>query len=747
VLGLSEAQVLARGRQPAGATAQRLFLALLERRLGGEPVAYLLGEREFYGRSFAVDRRVLVPRPETEHLVEAALAARLPRSPRILDLGTGSGCLAVTLALELPAARLVATDLSPGALAVAAANVRRWGVEGRVGLAAADLFAGLDLAAFDLVVSNPPYIDRREAPTLSPEVVDFEPAAGALRGGARRGGARRDLRRRRRALPRRPGPRRDRARPVAGARAAPAGIAVAVGRRMERLLPDPARDEAGAGAMIAQLPPLDAEPRNRPAPRNRPELRDDTEPRVEKLKIEGPVALRGTVTASGAKNAALPALAATLLTDERVELGRVPDVRDIRTLCRLLDHLGSGCDALGGGRVDVERVGEFTSPHDAPYEVVKTMRAGILVLGPVLARRGTATVSLPGGCAIGNRPIEEHLKGMEKLGANVRLEGGYVTAEAKRLRGAKYRFGVPTVTGTENVMMAATLARGLTVLENCAQEAEIADLAELLNKMGARIAGAGTSTIEIEGVEELHGARHDIIPDRIEAGSYLIGAVMTGGDVTVRGARVADLGMLKEKLEEAGATVEETADGMRAAAGDDLGPSLIETAPHPGFPTDLQAQFMALATQADVFRRCASTSSRTASSTSPSSNRMGADIRVRNRTAKVRGKTKLTGGPRDGHRPARFGQPRARRPGRAQGTTIRSTGSTTSTAATRRWNPSCRRSVRASSGSAPRTSTENGSAGPGGGSPDAESGDAPTLHHGVRAVPRRGPNPLRPTSR
>lgn len=175
VLGLSEAQVLARGRQPAGETAKRLFLGLLERRLGGEPVAYLLGEREFYGRSFAVDRRVLVPRPETEHLVEAALAARLPPSPRILDLGTGSGCLAVTLALELPAARVVATDLSPGALAVAAANVRRWQVEERVALAAADLFSALDLAAFDLVVSNPPYVDRRDASSLSPEVVEFEP--------------------------------------------------------------------------------------------------------------------------------------------------------------------------------------------------------------------------------------------------------------------------------------------------------------------------------------------------------------------------------------------------------------------------------------------------------------------------------------------------------------------------------------------------------------------------------------------
>jgi UDP-N-acetylglucosamine 1-carboxyvinyltransferase len=261
----------------------------------------------------------------------------------------------------------------------------------------------------------------------------------------------------------------------------------------------------------------------------------------------------------------------------------------------------------------------------------------------VLARRGTATVSLPGGCAIGHRPIEEHLKGMEALGAAVRLEGGYVTAEAKQLRGAKYRFGVPTVTGTENVMMAATLARGITVLENCAQEAEIADLAELLNKMGARIAGAGTPTIEIEGVESLHGARHDIIADRIEAGSYLIGAVMTGGAATGRGARVADLGMLKETLEEAGAPDEAPADGMRAAAGDDLGPSLIETAPHPGFPTDLQAQFMALATQADGISTVREYVFENRFQHVPELNRMGADIRVRNRTAKVRGKSKLTG--------------------------------------------------------------------------------------------------------
>ncbi|HUO85869.1 MAG TPA: UDP-N-acetylglucosamine 1-carboxyvinyltransferase [Thermoanaerobaculia bacterium] len=363
---------------------------------------------------------------------------------------------------------------------------------------------------------------------------------------------------------------------------------------------------------------------------------------MDNLLIEGPVALRGTVAASGAKNAALPALAATLLTDDHVELTRVPDVRDIRTLCRLLEHLGLSCGQSGAGRVDVERAGEFTSPHDAPYEVVKTMRAGILVLGPVLARRGVATVALPGGCAIGHRPIDEHLKGMEALGAKVRLEGGYVTAEG-RLTGARYRFGVATVTGTENVMMAAALAKGTTVLENCAQEAEITDLADLLNAMGAKISGAGTPTIEIVGVESLHGARHEVIPDRIEAGSYLIGGVMTAGDVTVEGARYADLATLAEKLEEAGATVEETAGGMRAAGGGDLRPVLVETAPHPGFPTDLQAQMMALATQAVGISTIREYVFENRFQHVPELNRMGADIRVRNRTAKVRGRAKLTG--------------------------------------------------------------------------------------------------------
>jgi UDP-N-acetylglucosamine 1-carboxyvinyltransferase len=365
---------------------------------------------------------------------------------------------------------------------------------------------------------------------------------------------------------------------------------------------------------------------------------------VEKFRIQGPASLHGRVAASGAKNAALPALAATLLTDEPVALHRVPDVRDIRTMCRLLQHLGSHCEA-GGGSVTLARSGDFGGPQDAPYDLVKTMRASILVLGPVLARRGHATVSLPGGCAIGNRPVDEHLRGMEALGAEVELEGGYVTARVPgdRLRGASFRFHVPSVTGTENVMMAATLARGVTVLDNCAREAEIVDLAALLNAMGARISGAGSPRLEIEGVESLHGARHEIVADRIEAGSYLIAGAMTGGDVTVTGARAAHLEALLEKLAEAGAEVSEVEGGLRAVGPPELRPCLVETAPHPGFPTDLQAQFMALTTQARGVSTVREFVFENRFQHVPELNRMGADIRVRNRTAKVRGRTRLTG--------------------------------------------------------------------------------------------------------
>jgi len=363
---------------------------------------------------------------------------------------------------------------------------------------------------------------------------------------------------------------------------------------------------------------------------------------LDKFRIHGPVRLEGTVRASGAKNAALPALAATLLTDEPVELHRMPYVQDIRTMCRLLEHLGWEASGNGDG-VTLRRSDEESRAYDAPYELVKTMRASILVLGPQLARQGRAKVSLPGGCAIGNRPIEEHLKGMQALGAEVELEGGYVHARGPRLRGAKYRFGVPTVTGTENVMMAAVLAEGTTVLDNCAREAEIAALAGQLVAMGAKISGAGSETIEIEGVPQLHGARVEIIPDRIEAGTYLIAAGITRGDVTVEDARPGDLAPLAERLGEAGVEVEEVAGGMRARAGGKLKPSLVVTEPHPGFPTDLQAQFMALMTQAEGVSTVREFVFENRFQHVPELNRMGADIRIKNRTAKVRGKTPLSG--------------------------------------------------------------------------------------------------------
>src|SRR5262245_40405187 len=254
---------------------------------------------------------------------------------------------------------------------------------------------------------------------------------------------------------------------------------------------------------------------------------------MDKFLIEGPTPLEGRVRASGAKNAALPALAATLLTDEPVRLARVPRVRDIRTMLRLLEHLGiTGREEDGELRLERARPSD-SAPVEAPYDLVKTMRAGVLVLGPLLARHGRARVSLPGGCAIGVRPIDQHLKGLEALGAEVHLEHGYVEARADRLTGCRFRFDVATVTGTENLLMAACFARGTTRFENCAREPEIVDLANLLRAMGARIEGDGSDAIEVEGTAALHGASHEVISDRIEGGTYLVGAALTGGDVTL----------------------------------------------------------------------------------------------------------------------------------------------------------------------------------------------------------------------
>jgi UDP-N-acetylglucosamine 1-carboxyvinyltransferase len=364
---------------------------------------------------------------------------------------------------------------------------------------------------------------------------------------------------------------------------------------------------------------------------------------MDQFHVYGPTRLAGRVRASGAKNAALPALAASLLTDQPLELHHVPRVRDIRTMRRLLEHLGVA--SVDDGETLVLRHEPHTSSaFDAPYELVKTMRASVLVLGPQLARRGNARVSLPGGCAIGVRPIDQHLKGLSALGADVHVRHGYVEATADRLRGDRFRFDLPTVTGTENLLMAAVLARGTTILDNCALEPEVADLAALLNAMGARIEGVGTATLVVEGVEALGGAAHTVIPDRIEGGTYLIGGVLTGGDVLLEGARPADLAPVLEKLAACGARVEVTEAGIRAAAGaGGLASCDLETAPHPGFPTDLQAQYMALMTQASGVSTIAERIFENRFQHAPELVRMGADVRVEGGSARVHGPSRLAG--------------------------------------------------------------------------------------------------------
>ncbi|MDH3744451.1 MAG: UDP-N-acetylglucosamine 1-carboxyvinyltransferase [Acidobacteriota bacterium] len=362
---------------------------------------------------------------------------------------------------------------------------------------------------------------------------------------------------------------------------------------------------------------------------------------MEQLHIHGPARLKGTIPIAGAKNAALPALAASLLTDEPVTLTRLPQVRDIATMTRLLVHLGVSTADTAGGRV--LRHDSPASADDAPYELVKTMRASVLVLGPLLARLGHARVSLPGGCAIGVRPIDQHLSGLEALGAEVNLEHGYVSARADRLFGARYRFAMPTVGGTENLIMAASLARGTTVLENCAREPEVRNLAELLIKMGARIRGAGEEVIQIEGVDSLGGAEHEVLPDRIEAGTYLVGAAISGGDVTLDGANAADLAPLTEKLTECGCEISESVGGLRLRRLGELKPRDIVTAPHPGFPTDLQAQYMALMTQADGGSTVCETVFENRFQHVAELNRMGAEIEIDGSFARVHGPTPLSG--------------------------------------------------------------------------------------------------------
>jgi UDP-N-acetylglucosamine 1-carboxyvinyltransferase len=362
---------------------------------------------------------------------------------------------------------------------------------------------------------------------------------------------------------------------------------------------------------------------------------------LDRFRIEGPTRLTGDVSISGAKNSALPCLAAALLTEEPVRLSNVPLVRDIRTMQKLLQHIGARTAEEPSGTVSVET--PTVGSADAPYELVKTMRASVLVLGPLLARSGHVRVSLPGGCAIGVRPIDLHLLAFRKMGAEVRIEHGYVEARAGRLSGAEIFFETVTVTGTENAMLAATLARGTTVLGNAAREPEVSDLAALLRAMGARISGDGTPTITVEGVERLHGARHAVIPDRIEAGTYAIGAALTRGDVVVARCAPAHLAALTTRLSAAGVSVEAGPDSLRVQAPGRLQAHDVATAPYPGFPTDLQAQWMALATSLDGVSTVTETVFENRFQHVPELVRMGATIRLEGRWAVVEGPVRLLG--------------------------------------------------------------------------------------------------------
>ena len=315
---------------------------------------------------------------------------------------------------------------------------------------------------------------------------------------------------------------------------------------------------------------------------------------MDRLTIRGGSPLRGEIRISGAKNAALPILAATLLTDKPVLIGNIPHLHDITTTMELLGLMGS--ELMLDERMVIEVNNRNLNRLYAPYNLVKTMRASILVLGPLLSRYGQAQVSLPGGCSIGSRPVDLHLKGLSEMGAEITVDDGYIHARARRLHGAYIHFEQVTVTGTENLMMAATLADGRTVLENAAREPEVEDLALCLNTMGAKISGAGTGRIEIEGVDQLDGARHQILPDRIETGTYLVAAAMTGGSIKLKNTRPALLEAVIEKLAEAGAGVgsDGTTISLEMEAGAKPRAVDIDTAPFPGFPTDMQAQFTAM---------------------------------------------------------------------------------------------------------------------------------------------------------
>jgi UDP-N-acetylglucosamine 1-carboxyvinyltransferase len=365
---------------------------------------------------------------------------------------------------------------------------------------------------------------------------------------------------------------------------------------------------------------------------------------MDKFVIRGGNPLVGTVRISGAKNAALPCMAAAILTEDEVTLENIPQVRDIETERRLLASMGAEVE-LGYGRAQhrTRLCCRTLSEPEAKYEIVKTMRASSLVLGPLVARAGMARVAMPGGCAIGGRPIDMHIRGLEKMGAVVTQEHGYLEARTSKLRGAHLVFDKITVTGTEDLLMAAVLAEGETLMENCAREPEVADLAALLTAMGAKIKGAGTSTIRVQGVSSLHGARHRIQPDRIEAGTFLVAGAITGGDLIVANCNPAHLSAVIAKLEEAGVRVDILGpDTVRVRADGQLRGADISTEEYPGFPTDMQAQYMALATQAEGVSVVRENIFENRFMHVQELVRMGANIKVDGRTATVRGSAKLS---------------------------------------------------------------------------------------------------------
>ncbi|SEJ43534.1 UDP-N-acetylglucosamine 1-carboxyvinyltransferase [Frateuria terrea] len=365
---------------------------------------------------------------------------------------------------------------------------------------------------------------------------------------------------------------------------------------------------------------------------------------MAKILISGGEPLHGEVAISGAKNAVLPILAACLLADGPVTISNVPHLHDVTTFIELLGRMG--VNLVLDDRMKMHVDPRTIESHVAPYDLVRTMRASILVLGPLVARFGEAEVSLPGGCAIGSRPVDQHIRGLQALGAEVTVENGYIRARAKRLKGARIAMDMVTVTGTENILMAATLAEGTTVIENAAQEPEVVDLAHCLVAMGARIEGIGTATLVVHGVERLDGAEYEVLPDRIETGTFLVGAAMTGGKVRARGARADTLDAVLAKLEEAGAHLSTGPDWIELDMGGRRPKAVnIVTAPYPAFPTDMQAQFTALNCVAEGVGVITETVFENRFMHAQELHRLGADIRLEGNTAIIRGVERMSGAP------------------------------------------------------------------------------------------------------